>query len=80
MPYKRLVSPLAYLLAFLTLAVLSTGPAGSNGAVPDRTSQTFTVDSTADVVDQSPGNGTCATSHGSCTLRAAIQEANAREG
>lgn len=40
----------------------------------------FTVDSAADAVDATPGNGTCATSGGVCTLRAAIQEANALAG
>lgn len=37
----------------------------------------FTVNSTADAVDASPGDGTCATAGGACTLRAAIQETNA---
>ena len=40
----------------------------------------FTVDSTADVVDASPGDGVCATAGGACTLRAAIMEANALAG
>jgi CSLREA domain-containing protein len=40
----------------------------------------FTVDSTLDVVDENPGNGDCATASGDCTLRAAIQEANALSG
>jgi CSLREA domain-containing protein len=39
--------------------------------------KTFTVDSTADAVDAAPGDGTCATAAGACTLRAAIQEADA---
>ncbi|MEW5985553.1 MAG: choice-of-anchor Q domain-containing protein [Chloroflexota bacterium] len=38
---------------------------------------TFTVNSTADAVDIDPGDGQCATAAGECTLRAAIQEANA---
>ncbi len=38
---------------------------------------TFTVDNTGDDPDANPGDGTCATSGGVCTLRAAIQEANA---
>jgi len=38
------------------------------------------VNSTADQVDASPGDGVCATSTGACTLRAAIQEANALPG
>jgi len=40
----------------------------------------FTVDSTADVVDATPGDGVCATGGSVCTLRAAIQEANAWPG
>jgi CSLREA domain-containing protein len=38
---------------------------------------TFNVDSNADEVDASP-NGTCAAADGKCTLRAAIQEADAQ--
>ena len=41
---------------------------------------TFAVNNTADVVDAAPGNGVCATAGGVCTLRAAIQEANADPG
>ena len=37
---------------------------------------TFTVDSTGDLFDVDPGNGVCATAAGTCTLRAAIEEAN----
>ena len=48
-------------------------PAVSSGA-------TFPVTSTSDRVDSSPGNGTCRTSAGTCTLRAAVQEANALPG
>lgn len=41
---------------------------------------TFTVNSTTDVVDANPGDGVCATAGAVCTLRAAIQEANALAG
>jgi hypothetical protein len=41
---------------------------------------TFTVDWEADAVDAVPGDGICATSFRRCTLRAAVQEANARPG
>ena len=41
---------------------------------------TFTVDSVVDAVDANPGNGVCADTGGNCTLRAAIQEANALPG
>src|SRR5262245_23655024 len=40
----------------------------------------FTVNSPADAVDAIPGNGACASAAGDCTLRAAIQEANALPG
>ena len=41
---------------------------------------TFIVDDTTDRVDANVGNGLCATSTNTCSLRAAIQEANARAG
>lgn len=41
---------------------------------------TFYVDSTADTVDATPGDGICDNGAGSCSLRAAIMEANALVG
>ena len=41
---------------------------------------TFKVNSTGDDHDASPGNGSCATAAGVCTLRAAIEEAGATAG
>src|SRR4029453_4975857 len=41
---------------------------------------TFNVNSTADLPDPNIGNGVCATATAVCTLRAAIQEANAASG
>jgi len=41
---------------------------------------TFTVDATKDLPDSAPGDGLCATEAGTCTLRAAIEEANALAG
>ncbi|MFQ6023624.1 MAG: CFI-box-CTERM domain-containing protein [Acidiferrobacterales bacterium] len=43
-------------------------------------SATFTVNSIADTPDVAAGNGLCADGSGNCTLRAAIQEANALVG
>jgi uncharacterized repeat protein (TIGR01451 family)/CSLREA domain-containing protein len=43
-------------------------------------SSTFTVNSTLDTSDATPGNGICNDGSGNCTLRAAIQEANAFAG
>jgi len=40
----------------------------------------FLVDSFEEGTDANPGDGFCATSEGSCTLRAAVQEANALPG
>lgn len=44
------------------------------------TAAIFRVDDTADAVDAVPGDGSCATAGGTCTLRAAVQEANALPG
>jgi CSLREA domain-containing protein len=41
---------------------------------------TFTVDSTADAVDENPGDGRCRSAAGTCTLRAAVMEANELDG
>lgn len=45
-----------------------------------QTAASFTVDSVADESDAAPGDGICAGASGACTLRAAIQEANATAG
>jgi CSLREA domain-containing protein len=42
--------------------------------------QTFYVNSTGDDSDADTGDGTCATTAGECTLRAAIEQANASAG
>src|SRR5438876_9548202 len=57
---------------FLTLASLLL-------AVAPAAAATFTVNDTADAVD-AVLDGNCATAGGTCTLRAAIQEANAHAG
>src|SRR5262249_32519047 len=41
---------------------------------------TFTIDDIDDLVDVNPGDGSCATENATCTLRAAIMEANALPG
>ena len=58
-------------LAITLLATLALAPGA--WAAPT----TFTVDNTGDASDAAPGDGACATSGFACTLRAAIQEANA---
>ncbi|MFW5943423.1 MAG: hypothetical protein ACOCXI_16580, partial [Chloroflexota bacterium] len=64
----------------MTWAAAST----SSQAVPlflaQETSGVLTVDSSADAGDPLPGDGSCDDGSGACTLRAAIEEANALEG
>ncbi|MEM7273086.1 MAG: right-handed parallel beta-helix repeat-containing protein, partial [Actinomycetota bacterium] len=60
------------LLAGLAVAVPGVGIAAA--------ATTLTVDSTDDRPDANPGDGTCRTAAGTCSLRAAIDEANALAG
>src|SRR5690242_21889878 len=64
---------LVYLLIMVMLAAPLTAPQRAFAA-------SFTVNSTADTVDASPGNGVCADASNNCTLRAAIMETNALGG
>lgn len=66
---RRLAEVLAS--GFLAVAV---------AAARDGRAATFVVDSTIDDVDALPGDGACSTAAGACTLRAAVQEANALPG
>lgn len=63
----------------VALLVTSVSTAGLLVAVPrPAAASSYTVNTTADGRDRSPGNGVCETTvAGQCTLRAAIQEANA---
>ena len=60
-------------LICLWVVVASIGFVPGAAAAP----LTFTVNTTADEVDVTPGDGVCLTANGLCSLRAAIQEANA---
>ncbi|MEX2247862.1 MAG: choice-of-anchor Q domain-containing protein [Dehalococcoidia bacterium] len=59
-------------------ATVTNTPTITNTPTPTPTpsGNTFVVNSTADRVDATPGNGVCADSLGECTLRAAVMEAN----
>ncbi len=57
-------------LAFITTITFGLAPSPAAAA-------TYVVNSTQDRVDAAPGNGVCADVFGLCTLRAAVQEANA---
>lgn len=64
------------LAAFLALGALAwLGQRTAAQSVP-----ILRVDNTTDAVDALPGDGRCLTAAGACTLRAAVQEANARPG
>ena len=66
---------------FLRIVVLTIGITLSLVWSPGTThAATFTVDSTTDTVDAGPGDGVCDDGSGSCTLRAAVMEANALAG
>jgi CSLREA domain-containing protein len=64
-----------WLLA-IALFVLLAAPSPASAAP----THTFTVRNAGDAGDAKPGNGKCATAGGKCTLRAAIEEANALAG
>jgi CSLREA domain-containing protein len=77
-PTTEKVARLRVWLVGLAIALAATGavkadPAGAAGFP-------LVVNDTADRPDVSVGNGVCATRAGRCTLRAAIQEANALLG
>ena len=69
---KKFLPAVFMAVALLMLARLMAPRAGASPSIV-----TFIVNSTADVTDAAPGNGSCDTGGGVCTLRAAIQEANA---
>jgi CSLREA domain-containing protein len=58
----------------------STPTASPTPTITPSAGHLFVVDSSDDAVDAAPGDGVCATTLGECTLRAAIQEANADPG
>ena len=60
--------------ATLTSGVVTTGTVTANAITCPAS---FTVNSLGDTANANPGNGACADASGNCTLRAAIQEANA---
>ena len=63
---------LKFLTAVAAVALVTSAAPAAAG--------TFTVNSTGDQSDANPGDSACATAGGACTLRAAIQEANALAG
>lgn len=71
----RLFITFALLISVLTALALAAGPASAQPPLV-----TFNVDTTADATDALPGDGACATAAAACSLRAAIEEAQALGG
>jgi titin len=83
MSHKKWTIPSIVLVTLVLLAVVTVQadpPAAP--AIPGAPAATHTVDSTGDGSDANPGDGVCETAAGNgvCTLRAAIEEANALTG
>jgi CSLREA domain-containing protein len=75
---QTLTLVLVALAMLVTLTISSRMSAGAAPVAPTQTNVIFQVNSTDDIVDQTPGDGVCETATGNavCTLRAAIMEAN----
>ena len=71
---------LNFMKTFRTHALLAIAVAALVSSARPAAAAIFTVNSTGDQSDAAPGNSACATAGGACTLRAAIQEANALAG
>lgn len=70
-PKVAVISASMWIGITLAIAFLGSLPCGATN---------FYVDTTQDQHDASPGNGVCATSSGTCSLRAAVEEANSLAG
>jgi CSLREA domain-containing protein len=72
----------AGLTALLALSFTAAAAVGLHGRLTTTASAstTFVVNSTGDGADSNPGDGVCNDGSGNCTLRAAIQQANATSG
>ncbi len=71
--YKSVVQGFTAVILLISLVV----PFRSGKAIPYPPIISFTVNTDSDLGDASPGDFTCATSGGECSLRAAIDEMNA---
>src|SRR5687768_16373064 len=66
-------------VAVAGVAVMVAGILGLQAAAAS-TGTTFVVNTAGDALDARVGNGACGTRVGTCSLRAAVQEANALPG
>lgn len=72
--------PAAASLALIAALARAAWPAQAGPERAAAPAATLVVTSDGDEADRSPGDGQCASTAGACTLRAALQEAEAREG
>ncbi len=78
---SRPVSSVVVAIGLIVGVSLASGPAPATLRSPHlAAARTYTVNSTADRVDADVGTARCADSHGKCTLRAAIMQANFHAG
>lgn len=74
MDIRKITVIVSLIAAFLTLAAVGVVGASTNGS-------TYTVNSTKDEVDKTPGDNICSSTPSNvCTLRAAVMESNAHTG
>lgn len=76
MPRLQLRTHVQLRAASAVAVLLLTGLVGPGLASSAAADRVFQVDSLLDAVDVSVGDGACRTAAGTCTLRAAVQEAN----
>jgi CSLREA domain-containing protein len=72
---KQMITRLAVLAGIVLAGGIVIGQSGTPSVMAAQV-----VNSTGDAADSSPGDGSCKTAGGVCTLRAAIEEANAFPG
>src|SRR5947209_19288119 len=78
-PVARRIISLGLFIGLTSLLALPTGLLGLLQPIA-HAATTFTVNSTGDGADSNVGDGVCNDGAGNCTLRAAIQQANATPG
>src|SRR5258708_13030111 len=70
--------PFGHMIGLAMRLVLPGRPMPARTATSEPANITFVVDDQSDAVDNNLGDGVCLTTNAKCTLRAAIQEANAQ--
>jgi CSLREA domain-containing protein len=79
-PSRRRAVSFGLVLAIFVSPMLAGGDVQAVTVAQQAAAPFFTVDTPADAPDDNVGDGTCATSTGECSLRAAVAEANDTTG